>query len=490
MKILLVYPGTIVREIPLNLLYISSSLKKAGFDTKVFELTPYNKQKMFRDANKYIEKEFEKLLIDYQPDIVGISLMTINYQISMRLARIVKEKSGAKIICGGIHPTIAPEETIKEKDVDYICIGEGEKSVVELVTNIQNKTDYTRIKGIWVKENGKIYKNPLRELEENLDDISFPDRDAFPDEYYRDELIGTNILASRGCPYHCSFCQNKYLMNIYKDKGKFVRYRSFENIFVEIEYLIKRYDIKKLYFSDETFTMNKKRILEFCKEYKKRFKLPFMCQTRIDTLDEEIISALKDAGCFHISLAIESGNEEVRIKLLKKPIKNEQIMNAFRLAKKYNLRTQSFNMVGLPGERLQYIFETIEINKKLQPDRILCSIFMPFKGTELGEWCFEKKMIKFDPKKSNNYYNVISIKYDNINPKTILGYQGFFDWYVRLPKKYYKIIDLLRIVYQNLLTTQNPKNRFLLFFRIFLIEVVYQSKRFLPVSCKYQVTKR
>ncbi len=490
MKILLVYPGTIVREVPLNLLYISSSLKKAGFDTKIFDLTPYSKPKLLSDTAKKIQKEFEKVLSEYKPDIVGFSLMTINYVISMKLARITKEKSGAKIICGGIHPTIDPDETIKEKDVDFICIGEGEKSVVELVTNIKNKKDCTKIKGIWAKENGKIYKNPLRELEENLDDIPFPDRDAFPDEYYQDELIGTNILASRGCPYLCSFCQNKYLMSIYKGRGRFVRYRSFENVFAEIDYLLKRYGIKKLYFSDETFTMNKKRVLEFCKEYKKRFNLPFMCQTRIDTLDEEIISALKDAGCFHISLAIESGNEDVRINLLKKPIKNEQIINAFRLAKKYDLRTQSFNMVGLPGEKLEYIFETIEINKKLQPDRILCSIFMPFKGTELGEWCFEKKLVIFDPKKNSNYYNVISIKYDSINPKTILGYQGFFDWYVRLPRRYYKIIDLLRVIYQSLLTTQNPKNRALLYFRTFLIEVVYQSKRFLPVSSKYQVTKR
>lgn len=490
MKILLVYPGTIVREVPLNLLYISSSLKRAGFDTKLFDLTPYSKPKLFSDTTITIQKEFEKILSEYQADIVGISLMTINYNISMRLARIAKEKSGAKVICGGIHPTIAPEEVINEKDVDFICIGEGEKSVAELVTHIKNKTDYTNINGIWVKENGEIYKNPLRELEENLDDIPFPDRDAFSDEYYHDELIGTNILTSRGCPYHCSFCQNKYLMSISKGKGSFVRYRSLKNIFAEIEYLIKRYDIKKMYFSDETFTMNKKRVLEFCKEYKKIFNVPFMCQTRVDTLDEEIISALKNAGCFHISLAIESGNENIRTKLLKKPYTNEQIVNAFKLAKKYNLKTQSFNMIGLHEENLQYIFETIELNKKIQSDRILCSIFMPFKGTELGESYFEKNLVIFDPKKSNNYYNVISIKYDNINPKTILGYQGFFDWYVRLPKKYYKIINLFRIVYQNLLTTHNPKNRFLMYFRTFLIEFVYQSKRFLPVSSKYQIKKR
>jgi radical SAM superfamily enzyme YgiQ (UPF0313 family) len=416
--------------------------------------------------------------------------MTTNYETTMKLAHIAKEESEIKIICGGIHPTVAPEETINEKDVDYICIGEAEHTIVELVTNIQSKADCTNIRGIWAKEQGRIIRNPLRDLEQNLDIIPFPDRDAFPDNYYQDELIGTNILASRGCPYPCSFCQNKYLMTMYKDKGKFIRYRSPENILAEVDYLIGRYKIKQLYFSDETFTMNKSRVLAFCHEYKSRFTLPFMCQTRIDTIDEEIISSLKDAGCFHISLAIESGNEDIRRILLQKPITNEEIMNAFKLAKKYKLKTQSFNMIGLPGERLQYILETIDINKRFQPDRILCSIFMPFKGTELGEWCFDKKIVKANPKTTNNYYNVISIKYDNINPRTILGYQGFFDWYVRLPRTYYKMIDLLRFIYQSLLTTQSPRNRFALFFRTFLIEAIYQSKRLLPISNKYKIRKR
>jgi radical SAM superfamily enzyme YgiQ (UPF0313 family) len=403
----------------------------------------------------------------------------------MKLAGIVKEKTVAKVICGGIHPTIDPEETINEKDVDFICIGEGEKSVVDLVFKIKKNEDYTSIKGIWVKKNGKIYRNLLGELEENLDTIPFPDREALSDHYYNDELIGTNILTSRGCPYHCSFCQNKYLMSIYNGRGKFVRYRSFENIFAEIEFLINRYHIKKLYFSDETFTLNKNRVLKFCDEYKKRINLPFMCQTRVDTVDEEIISAMKEARCFQLSLAIESGNENIRKKLLNKPYTNKQINDVFQLAKKYNLKTQSFNIIGVPGERLEHIFETIELNKKVQPDRILVTIFMPFKGTELGEWCFKKGLVKGNPKKASNIYNAVSIEYDNINPKTILGYQGFFDWYVRLPNRYYKIINLIRFIYQTMLPTQNPNNRFLMFFRFLLIKFVHRLKRFLPVSGTY-----
>jgi len=484
MKILLVYPGIIVREVPLNLLYISSVLKKAGHKTKIFDFTSFGAN------NENIKQEFRKVIYDFIPDIVGFSLMTINFNISMQLAKIAKEEISVKVICGGIHPTIAPNETIKQDCVDYICIGEAEKSIVELVSGLENKKDVNNIEGVWTKNNNKIQRNPLPMLEQNLDIIPFPDREALPDKFYNDELIGTNILGSRGCPYRCSFCQNEFLMDLYKEKGKFVRYRSFENIFAEIEWLISRYNIKKLYFSDETFTLNKKRTLRFLSEYKKRFDIPFMCQTRIDRLDEDIIRALKEAGCFHLSLAIESGNDNIRNRILLKPYTNKHIIDIFELAKKYDLRTQSFNMIGIPGETKEQIFDTINLNKIVQPDRILCTIFTPFHGTSLGEYCFNNNLVKNSPKADTDIYSTISLKYNCINPKDLIGYQGFFDWYVRLPEKYYVLIDILRLLYQNLLPTQNSKNRLLRYIRGLLIEVVYQSKRYLPVSKSYQVRKR
>ena len=490
MKILLVYPGSITREVPLNLLYISAVLEKADHNTKIFEFTPYINSKLFNNNEKEIKKGFNKILSDFQPNIVGFSLMTINFNISMTLIDIVKKQSSAKVICGGIHPTIAPEETINQKNVDFICIGEGEQSFLQLIDSLENNKNLQNIEGIWTKNDNKIYRNSISKLEEDLDNIPFPNREALPDKYYVDELIGTNILTSRGCPYKCSFCQNEYLMKIYKNKGKFVRYRSLKNIFEEIEWLKKRYNIKKLYFSDETFTLNKKRTLNFLKEYKKKFELPFMCQTRIDRIDEEIIKALKEAGCYHLSLAIESGNDTIRNKILCKPYTNNQIVNIFRLAKKYELKIQSFNMIGIPTETIENIFETIELNKKLQPNRILCTIYTPFHGTSLGEYCFEHKLVKHNPKRDTNYYNTISLKYKNINSKDLIGYQGFFDWYVRLPKKYYKLIDALRILYQNLLPSQNTKSKLLERYRNFLIEIVYQSKQFLPISKSYQISKR
>ncbi len=482
-RVLLVYPGFISREVPLNLLYISAALKKAGYDTKVFELTKYLKNVSLTNPLKKILRDLSALLDSYRPDIVGFSVMTVGYNITKEMALVVKSK-GIKVIFGGIHPTVMPEETIVESFVDVICVGEGELPIVNFLNKYFNKKDYTHVKGIWFKDaSGKIWRNDIADLVTDLDSLPFPDRDALDARYYNAELTGANVFTSRGCPYPCSFCQNKFLLDLYEGKGAFVRYRSLDNVFNELEEIIKKYGTKRFYFSDETFTLNKKRVMDFLTGYKVRFRnVPFMCQTRIDRVDEEIMAALKEAGCHQINLAIESGNEGLRNNVLNKKISDEQIKRVFGLAKKYNIKTQSFNMIGIPGETLKNVFETININKDLKPDRVLCTIFMPFPGTELGEKCLAKGDIIADVKDASIYYSQVTMKHDNLSSRQLIGYQGFFDWYINLPRKYYFLIDFMRWIYQSIIPPMPYKNHLLNYCREKIVELVYQSKRLIITS--------
>ncbi|MFC1965897.1 B12-binding domain-containing radical SAM protein [Chloroflexota bacterium] len=479
-KVLLVYPGFIVREVPLNLLYISAVLRQIGYDTKVFELTKYLRKNGIVNPLKRILKDFSEFLDYYQPDIVGFSVMTVGYNLTKEMAYVVKNK-GIKVIFGGIHPTIMPEQTIAENFVDFICVGEGEIACVNFLSKYFGGEDYTHVKGVWTKdENGEIYRNDIEQLVADLDSIPFPDRDALDSRYYNAELTGANVFTSRGCPYPCSFCQNKFLMNLYKDKGSLIRYRSTENIFSELEVIVSKYGTKQFYFSDEIFTLNKKRVLDFLDNYISRFvNIPFMCQTRVDCVDDEIMGALKEAGCHQINIAIESGNEYVRNKILNKRISDEQIRSAFSLARKYNIKTQSFNMIGIPGETKDSIFETISINKELRPDRVLCTIFMPFNGTELGDECIEKGVVTADIRDSSIYYSQATIKHENLSSRQLIGYQGFFDWYVALPRRLYFLISFFRMIYQFLVPPMPFKNPLLNYFREATIEFAYQSKRFI-----------
>lgn len=477
-KILLVYPGFIVREVPLNLLYISAVLRQAGYDTKVFELTKYLRKSSFFNPLKRILNDLSDLIDYYQPDSVGFSVMTMGYNLTKEMARLVKHKE-IRVIYGGFHPTVSPEETIAESFVDFICVGEGDHSSVNFFNRYFAGEDYTGVRGIWSKdEKGNICRNEIDDLIIDLDTIPFPDRDALPSHYYNAELTGANVLTSRGCPYSCSFCQNRFLKNIYKGRGPFVRYRSTENVLNEIEQLITRYGTSCLYFSDEAFTLNRKKTLDFLSGYKKRFKnLPFMCQTRADLLNEEIMESLKEAGCHQINIGVESGNECIRNRILRKGLSNEQIRNAFSLAKRYGIRTQSFNMIGVPGETRENIFETINFNKELEPSRMPCTIFMPFHGTDLGEEYLKNHMTITDAKDCSIYYSQLIIKHEHLSSRQLIGYQGFFDWYITLPKKWYFLVDFLRIIYQTLVPPVPFKNPALNYFREKIIEMVYQSKR-------------
>jgi anaerobic magnesium-protoporphyrin IX monomethyl ester cyclase len=479
-KVLLVYPGFIVREVPLNLLYISAVLKQAGYDTRVFELTKYLRRNSLTDTRKNILKDFSDLLDYYQPDITGFSVMTVGYTLTKELAQVVKSR-GINVIFGGIHPTIMPEETIAESFVDFICVGEGEISSVNLLNRYFAGEDYTYTKGTWVKDQkGKTYRNDIEQLVAELDSIPFPDRDALDPSYYNAELTGANVFTSRGCPYPCSFCQNEFLMNTYRGKGPFMRYRNREKVFEELETIIAKYGTKCFYFSDEIFTLNKKRVLDFLIGYRARFpNIPFMCQTRVDCVDDEIMEALKESGCHQINIAIEAGNEYIRNKVLNKKTSDEQIRMAFRLAKKYDIKTQSFNMIGIPGETKENIFETININKELVPDRMLCTIFMPFHGTALGEKCLTDREVIADVEDASIYYSQVTVRHENLTPRQLIGYQGFFDWYVTLPKKLYFLIDIFRTIYQLLVSPMPGKSHLRNYLREKIIEFVYQSKRFI-----------
>ena len=430
------------------------------------------------------------ILSAFKPEVIGFSVMSVNYKISKILAGLAKKKlPDLPVIFGGIHPTIAPEETIQEDCVDIICRGEGEETITEFLASLEKGEDTSTIKGLWVKSKGKTSRNPVRPLVQNIDSLPFPDREALSRSRLRAELYGVNLLSSRGCPFPCSYCQNKYLIDLYKGQGNFVRYRSVENIFAEIDEIIRLYNPNRLSFSDESFTLNKEHLREFCTKYPKKYQIPFLCQTRPDLVDEETARLLKEAGCDFINMAIESGNPKIRNEILKRNIPTKKIIEAFSLAHKYGIRTGSFNMIGLLEENISTIWDTINLNKRLQPDRMMCTVYMPFRGTELGEKCLSQGWLAHPIDDSEVYYTYVSIKHPAISGRALFGYQGFFDYYVRLSPAFYWLIDIFRFFYQRLPLTTNRISPLTRALREALINFVYKMKRFLPSQGFFMKTR-
>jgi len=438
---LFIYPGNVDGEHPLGLLYLSSVLKKAGHETDLFHLTPYKTEQIIGKgllSTSHMLKKVET----FKPDIVGFSVSSSEYLLCLDWARKIKDKFDIPIIFGGPHPTVDPLGTLSEKHVDMICVGEGEEALVELLNAIENGKNITKIKNIWVKKNGHIYRNTLRPLIENIDALPYPDRDLIEIEYLNNKWNGASFMTSRGCPFQCSYCINHFLQKLYKNKGSYVRYRNVRNVIDEIKYVIEKYKIEKLTFIDETFSFNKKHIIELCKIYEKEVGLPFVCQTRANVVDKKIFLALKNAGCEIVHIGIESGNEFIRNSVMNRNMNEESILNAFKLAKEVGLRTSAYNMVGLPYETESMIWDTIKLNREAKPDETLCTILSPFKGTELEKVCRENKWIKNDI--SESYYTEMTHEIPTISCEDVISYQQLFQLYINLPEKYFPLINSLR----------------------------------------------
>jgi len=422
--------------------YLVASLKKAGHRVSLLHLT------------KALEKnDFLFMLSQKEPDgLIAVSSTTNDFHYVREISKWIKEKYDLPIICGGVHPTITPETTISCRHIDMICIGEGEAALVELCDNIDRGKEIFSIKNLWIKKNGEIIKNPVRPLLEDLDNLPYPDRALF--NYECLEEMGEKrltIMASRGCPYSCSYCCNHIIREKYPNKKNYVRFRSVKNVVTEIENGLSNYpDIERVVFHDDILFLNRRWFEEFVVVYKKKIALPFICNSRVNLITREVVHKLKEAGCIQVGMGIESGNEVIRNKVLNRNISQEQIISAFKECKNVRLRTYAFNMVGLPMERKEAVLETIKLNARIRPSKIQTSIFYPYPFTRLYNLCIEKGYLN-EGKAVDNYFKATILQLDSMSRDEIVFFRIYFTVLVGI----YRAIFLLPH------SIQNPLEHFL-----------------------------
>ncbi|MDP2278363.1 MAG: radical SAM protein [Nitrospirota bacterium] len=415
------------------------------------------------------ERNVTGLLCRNKPDVVAFSCTTGEHKWVLKRAKEIKRRLDVPIILGGAHPTFYPE-VIEDENIDIVCRGEGEFALLELMNSLDEKRDYTNIKNLWVKKSDKIYENELRPLVENLDSLPLPDRDIYYKYSYLRNGNIKSFMTGRGCPYNCSFCFNFALREMYKGKGAYIRKKSVDRVIKEIETVSAKYGLKVVMFSDDTLILSREWLYEFLKEYRKKIALPFFCIARANLVDEEIIFRLKNAGCYYVSLGIETGNDYLRNKVLKKETSNEEIKRACYLIKKYGLKLKTYNILGIPGETLQTAFETLNLNIAVKSDFAWCSIFQPYPKTPLAEYCTEQGFLdkNFSPDTIDwSYFKNSVLKLNNI--KEIINLQKFFS----LSAKYPFFLPLIKLLIK---LPRNPLFHF--FFKLnYAIDQIHWRKQ-------------
>ncbi|MCI0503081.1 B12-binding domain-containing radical SAM protein [Candidatus Micrarchaeota archaeon] len=321
-------------------------------------------------------------------DFVGITSTTVTIRAAIRCAKAARALfPHARIVFGGVHPSILPDEVLSHDFVDFVIRNEGEIPMLELVSGRPAQ----EIRNLSYKKDGKVIHNPAQELIKNLDDLPFPAYDLMPIRKYYPavgsykRLPALSVIATRGCPGQCTFC--------YKVFGRTLRSRSAKNIFDEVAFLHREYGIREIAFYDDTFTSFRDNVKEFCSLLMRSgLKITWSCFSRVDCIDRETLALMKRAGCHQILYGVESADKAI-LQNIRKGIDLERVRAAVRMTKEAGISPRCSFMLGNPGETRETIERTIQFALELDPDLAMFNITVPFPGTKMFEWAKQNGLL-------------------------------------------------------------------------------------------------
>lgn len=365
---------------PLGLAYVSSYLKAHGESVQLIDASALR-----LDPSRLL-REIEQ----FHPDVVGVTTTTPGYRRTAKLAEKIKSELNLPIILGGPHVTSLAPETLAEPMFDFGVLGEGEVTMLDLVRTIEKGGDPSQVEGIAYRMAGQVKITERREYVEDLDSLPFPDRESLPPlsayrpspSSYRRLPLGT-MVTSRGCPHHCTFCDRSVFGNTY-------RARSAIGVVDEMEILVERHRAREIRFWDDTFNLLPKRVLQICGEIEKRkLDIEWSCVARVDNMTNEVLRAMRQAGCWQVDYGVETGNPDI-LQSIHKGITMDMVRRTVGLSKSNGLRVRAFFMLGLPGETEETMRETIDFAKSLALDVAVFHVTTPLPGTELYQVAGER----------------------------------------------------------------------------------------------------
>ena len=381
-----------------GIMRLSAALKAANFQVSVSDL---NIDDIRRDIDAF------------RPDVMAYSVMSCNYGPVQVINAALKKEFDFLSIFGGPHASYFPE-IIENDGVDAVCRGEGEEALVEFLNRYEGGEDYHLTRNFWVNCYDKIFRNPVRPLIKDMDSLPFSDHSLFYDKFWdlRENPLKT-FHTSRGCPYNCAYCHIESFKKIYKGLGPIVRMRSVENLLNEILEVKAKYPLEFIRFFSDVFYIKEDWLKEFSEKYPKKIGLPFSCNITPTQVNEQLVELLKKSSCWSVSMGIEAGNEEVRRKILGRPISDEQIHTALRLITQGGIKTITYNILGIPGSSLKDDLKLLDLNMPYNVTYPMATIMTPFPRTRIFEEAVKENLIPKDITYSDSMMRFSSLKIPN-----------------------------------------------------------------------------
>jgi anaerobic magnesium-protoporphyrin IX monomethyl ester cyclase len=440
MKVLLILPQSDSHYLvpPVNLGYLATSLRNHDYDVKIIDGIKDNLTIM----------SLKKRLRKINPDVIGITIFSCDVAMTKKYIKVINQfNSKIKVILGGSHVSgVGKEIFLDFPSIDYAVHGEAEKGFPMLLKTFKSKSSVKNIPGLIYKDGKKIVKN-LAYFEHNLDKLGIPAWDLIDPRTYplapqgavfRNYPIAP-IIMSRGCPYQCTYCASKVVT------GMKFRKRSVESIMKEVELLYRKYGVKEIHIIDDTFTLDRQRVEDFCKELRLRhIKITFTFPNgvRLNTLDEPLLRLLKKSGCYAMSVGVESGSQKI-LDDMKKGLTLELIKEKIDLIDKVGMDVNGFFIVGYPTESRKTILQTIKFAKTLKIKRAHFSSFLPLPGTEITRQLKKQGLVK-KINWSRLFYSGVPFAPPGMTKKELKDLQrrAFLEFYLRPRIIYYMILEI------------------------------------------------
>jgi radical SAM superfamily enzyme YgiQ (UPF0313 family) len=387
MKVLLVVHDCLT--MPLGVGYLAAVAKDAGHTVRLGAL---------------LHDDIVSEARSFGADLVGFTATTGFHRKYLDLARALKRSNPQMlVVMGGPHPTFFPEVLEESDALDAICRGEGEEAFVEFLDALERGTDHTCVSNFWVRtDNGNIVRNNVRPWIRNLDSLPFPDRSLY-EPYGKVMTFKTPfVMAGRGCPYRCSYCFNHAYNKLYAFETTVLRRRSVDNVISELQELKTLYPVELVVFQDDIFILDHDWILEFARKYREKIGIPFHCHFRANLVTKPVVSALANAGCISIKMAIESADDHIRNEVLKRGMNTEQILRAAALVREAGIVLVTQNILGNPGETIEQALCTLDLNIRCKPSYAFATLLQPYPRTEIGEFVRERNLLETESAELNH----------------------------------------------------------------------------------------
>lgn len=355
----------------MGLLYLAGALRRAGHTVALVQA---------RDAREVVAAVRRE-----RPGVVGLSATTGLHRVYLAWARAIRAAlPDVTLVLGGPHATFFPETIEREPALDALCVGEAEESLVEWLAALE-ANDPRPVPGFRRRVEDRVVDGGLRPPPRDLDRLAPPARDLyFAGNRHLARFPVKAFLASRGCPYRCSYCFNRSFNDMYRGSGKPVRWRDPDAFCDEIDAVRRQWPLELVWILDANFAVSRAWLERLVPIYRRRVGLPFFCKVRPNLVGRDLAAILSEMGCVGVGMGIESGDDELRNDVLERGISRAQIVESCRLLHERGIRIMSFNMLGLPGETYERAKKTLDLNVECAVDYAAATILQPYPRTEIA----------------------------------------------------------------------------------------------------------